>query len=388
MGRAVDQLAIFGAAPTFSAPLHVAQLYLPAFDKVEAAFRGILKRRYFTNNGPLVREFEQRLADSLGVPHVVCMTNGTMALMAMAKAFCRTGEVIVPTFTFPATVQALSWAGLKPVLCDVDLASHMLTPEFVMPLITERTEAILGVHLWGAPCATTGLEALAAKSGVKLLFDACHGMGCVWQERALAAFGDAAVLSFHATKIVSAAEGGCVVTNDSAAASELREIRTFYSANTETTVPRMNGRMSEAQAAFGLLSLDDMPENIRTNRHRYEVFQHELEAIAGVSLLALADGNNFQYVVLDIDESVCGLSRDQMMQLLKAENVFCRRHFFPGLHRLKPYATERAFPNAERLCGRLLQLPSGEPISLDAARKICELISDMIRLAPDIRGRI
>lgn len=276
MTRTMEQLALFGAEAAFPTPLHVAQLYLPAFDKVETAFRGILARRYFTNNGPLVREFEERLSEVLGIPHVIAMTNGTVALMAMAKAFCNVGEVIVPTFTFPATVQALSWAGLTPVLCDVDPLTHMLTPELVAPLLTARSEAILGVHLWGAPCAPEALSTLAVKSGVKLLFDACHGMGCMWNARPLAAFGDAAALSFHATKIVSAAEGGCVVTHDDAVADTLREIRTFYSANTATPVARMNGRMSEAQAAFGLLSLEDMPANIAANRARYDVFRKGL----------------------------------------------------------------------------------------------------------------
>ncbi len=377
---ALSHLARFGAPPLFTEQLHVAQLNLPPWERVQAAFEDILHRRYYANHGPLVRRFEEKLAEALGVAHVVCVTNGTVALMVLARALEISGEVIVPAFTFPATVQALAWAGLTPVFADVSPQTHMLTADQVTQRLSPRTAGVLGVHLWGQTCAPQALEKLAAAHNLALFFDACHAFGCTSGGRDIATFGQGAAFSFHATKIVNAMEGGGIATNDRDLAARLRSIRSFHAEESLAPVAvRMNAKMSEAQAAMGLLSLEDYSTNLETNRLCHLDYRAGLDSIAGVRMVVgdNAERNNYQYVVLEIDADEYGLDRDMLVELMQAENVICRRHFCPPAHRLpacKQYLTnaDDTLPVAERLSRSLLQLPTGNSLPPNAVERICE----------------
>jgi dTDP-4-amino-4,6-dideoxygalactose transaminase len=388
--------AAFGGVPTFDRPLHTAQLNLPQWEAAEAGFRDIFARRYFTNHGPVLIQFEQAFADYLGVAHAVCVANGTLALTIMARCVALRGEVIVPAFTFPATVQALLWAGLAPVLCDVDPESHMITAERVEPLISRHTNAILGVHLWGRPCVPVELEDLACRRGLRLMFDACHAIGCRSDDRAVGSFGDAEAFSFHATKLINAAEGGCVTTNDGRLAACMRTMRSF-SPNQEFAdiYPRLNAKMSEAQALLALHSLREVEDNVAHNRQCHSAYVSGLANLTGIKLLDYAgqDRHNYQYAVLDIDASRCALTRDQLYTLLRAENVLCRSYFHAGMHQLPPLCGDaatlaRSYPHTEGLTKRLLQLPTGQAISREDINRICELIRDMLAAGDEIRRRL
>jgi dTDP-4-amino-4,6-dideoxygalactose transaminase len=393
--KPVNELAVFGGAPAFAAPVHVAQLNLPDWQAVEESFRGIFRRRYYANNGPLVRTLDEALAEHLGVDHAVCVTNGTVGLMILARALELSGEVIVPAFTFPATAHALSWAGLTPVLCDVSVASHMITPADVVAAMSGNTTGIVGVHLWGRACDPDGLQDLATKRQLTLFFDACHAIGCTHRGRAIGGLGAGEVFSFHATKVLNGAEGGCVTTNDSRLADRLRTMRNFHARETFAPVDaRLNGKMSEAQAAMALLSLADLPRNIAANKERHRLYGERLRGVAGLSLMQYADeANNYQYIVVDVDEAACGLHRDILLRVLTAENVLCRRHFYPGLHRMAPYrgsvsARLGAFPGTERLCGRLLQLPTGQAVTPDDIERICDLLLGVVGHAEEVTARL
>lgn len=391
-----NELAIFGAPPLFDTPLHVGQLNLPAWDKIERALRGIFERQWYANHGPLVRELDHAFAGFLGVRHAVAVTNGTVALMILARALEISGEVIVPAFTFPATVQALSWAGLTPVFCDADPLTHNISAEKVRPLITPRTVAILGVHLWGRACDPDKLQELANEFGLRLIFDACHAICCTHKGRKIGGLGNAEVFSFHATKILNATEGGCITTNDDDLAARLRTIRSFHPGEKFAPVPlRINGKMSEVQAALALLSLDDIHDNAMRNRERHVEYQRVLDGMAGLSLIQYPAGetNNFQYVVVDVDDAVTGLSRDELLELLAAENVICRRYFHPGVHRMPPYRDNPNYgsldlPVTDALCQRLLILPNGQLISREDIGKIGGLLSSMLAQAPAIKTRL
>ncbi len=390
--KALRELAAFGGAPAFAQPVHVAQLNLPEWKKVEHSFREMFQRRYFANNGPLVQQLDRVFAEHLGVAHAVCVTNGTVGLMILARALELSGEVIVPAFTFPATVQALSWAGLTPILCDVSRDTHMITPATVAPRLSDRTAAILGVHVWGRACDPEGMAGLAAKHDLALFYDACHTVGCTHRGRPFGGFGDGEVFSFHATKVLNAAEGGCIATNDRRLADRLRTMRNFSASGTFADVPvRINGKMSEAQAALALLSLEELPKNIAANKSRYDRYSDGLRNLRGVSLMRYPAGeaNNHQYIVLEIDEETAGLSQRALLQLLTAENVLCRRHFFPGLHRVRPYVDSISveggdFTTTERLCRSLLQLPTGQVITHSDIDKICGLIRGILSRAEEI----
>ena len=204
---AIEDLAIFGGPPEFSTPLHVGRPNIGdrqrLFERIEAA----LDRRWLTNDGPILREFEARLAEFIGVEHCVAVSSGMTALQLAIRAAGLTGEVIVPSFTFIGTPHALLWEGLTPVFCDVDPKTHNIDPARVAELITPRTSAILGVHLWGRPCDIKALQAIAEARGLQLLFDAAHAFGCSYKGAMLGGFGAAETFSFHATKFVEFSRG-------------------------------------------------------------------------------------------------------------------------------------------------------------------------------------
>lgn len=392
MKKRVDDFAIFGGKTVFDRPLHVAQVNLPSWEEVVSAFHGIFERRYFANHGPLVRELDQRFAEFIGAKHAVCVTNGTVALIILAKALDLSGEVVVPAFTSPATVQALSWAGLTPVLCDVDSNTQMITPETMAPHISPRTSGILCVHLWARPCEPERLEAFATERGLLLFFDACHAIGRTCNGRRIGTFGAGEAFSFNATRIVNGGEGGCITTNNAQLAAKLRTIRSFHPSETFADVPmRMNGKMSEAQAALALLSLKEYPKNVTANRRRYEAYRCGLSGIPDVSLLeyGLEFDNNYQYIVVEIDPEHSGLHRDIFLNLLSAEGVICRRDFYPGIHRMLPYSTMLTttdnFPVTDWLSNRLLQLPNSQVMSEGDVDRICSLIRNIQQFAEPIR---
>ncbi len=205
MDKNLDTLAIFGGAPALDAVRHVGRPNIGDRRRLLERFNDLLDRRWLTNAGPYVQEFEQKLAALMGVEHCVAMCNGTVALEIAVRAAGLTGEVIVPSFTFVATAHALQWQEITPVFCDIDPTSYCLDPRRVEAMITPRTTGIIGVHLWGRPCDVDALTEIASRHRLKLLFDAAHAFGCSYKGRSVGGFGDAEVLSFHATKFFTTA---------------------------------------------------------------------------------------------------------------------------------------------------------------------------------------
>jgi len=266
MKTAVGDLAIFGGQPAFATPLHVGAPNLGSRDRLYQRIDEILDRRWFTNHGPCVQDFEHRLSESMGVRHCIATCNGTVALQIAIRALGLTGEVIVPSFTFIATAHALQWQSVDPVFCDIDPATHNVDPEQVAEMITPRTTGILAVHLWGRPCDTQALAKVASRHHLRLLYDASHAFGCSHQGRMIGGFGDAEVLSFHATKFVNTFEGGAIVTEDDELADKARLMSNFgFTGYDQVVHIGSNGKMSEVCAAMGLTSLESMQEFIEVN---------------------------------------------------------------------------------------------------------------------------
>lgn len=378
----MDDFALFGAPPVFSEPLPIGQLYFPSWERYETAFRGIFDRQYYTEYGPLNQQLERNLQQFLGVKHAVCVTNATVALMMLANALELKGKVILPSFTFVASAQSLSWAGLEPVFCDVDPNTHQLDLDQLTVLIDTEVTAIMGVHLWGGACQPKALAELAEKHGVQLYFDAAHAFGCEVDGVRIGNFGRAEVFSFHATEILSAAEGGCICTNDDELAARLRTMRSSAGAGKPVEVIKtVNGRMSEAQCAIALMSLEDFPENQKNNETLYHLYAERLAAIPGLRLVKPCgvSFSNYQYLVCQVDEREFGLSRDMLLDLLKAENVLARRYFYPGVHRSVPYAQElpqylNRLPNTDALGATCIQLPIGALVSAQSVEHICNIL--------------
>jgi len=279
-----DELAVFGGPPAFGEgdALHVGRPNIGDRARFLERVSGIFDRRRLTNDGPLVRELERRLADALDVPHCVAVASGTVGLQVAARALGLEGEVIMPSLTFVATAHALEWLGIRPVFGDVDAATLTLDPARAADLVTPRTRALLGVHLWGRSCAVEALERLAVDRGLRLVFDAAHAFGCTHAGRGIARFGDVSVFSFHATKVVNSFEGGALATRDAELAARARLVRNFgFAGYDEVVCLGTNGKMSEVSAAMALTSLESLDQFLAANRRNYGAYREALATVPG-----------------------------------------------------------------------------------------------------------
>jgi dTDP-4-amino-4,6-dideoxygalactose transaminase len=391
-----EDLAVCGGSPAFSDKLHIGRPNIGNRARLLERVSDILDNRWLTNNGPYVQEFEQRIADMIGVRHCVAMCNATVALEMTIRALELSGEVIVPSFTFIATAHALQWQQMTPVFCDIDPKSHNLDPARVEQMITPRTSAIIGVHLWGRSCAVEALSSIAARRGLKLLFDAAQAFGCSHKGRMIGGSGDAEVFSFHATKVINSFEGGAVVTNDDALANKIRLIRNFgFAGYDNVTRLGLNGKMTEVCAAMGLTSLDAMPEIVAGNQRNYESYREGLMGLPGISLIEYdpRERNNYHYVVIEIHPKSAPLSRDELWAVLNKENVLARKYFWPGCHRMAPYGSlypdaYLALPETERLAAQVMTLPTGQTITPEIIRNVCDIISTAFENAAEVRKRL
>ncbi|MCB8921330.1 MAG: aminotransferase class I/II-fold pyridoxal phosphate-dependent enzyme [Ardenticatenaceae bacterium] len=394
--RAWRDLAVFGGQPAFDEPLHVGRPNIGSRRQFFQQIEDILDRRQLSNDGPYVQSFERELSQLTGVKHCVAVSNATVGLEIAIRALGLTGEVIAPSMTFVATAHALQWLGITPVFCDIDPQTMNLDPTQVEVLITPQTSGIVGVHLWGRPCATEALADIARRHNLKLLYDAAHAVGCSYKGQMIGNFGDAEVFSFHATKVCNALEGGIIATHDDALAGRLRRMRNFGFMSTDNVVEEgTNGKMNEISAAMGLTSLAKLDSFIAENYFNYKTYERDLADIPGVTLTLYNEGekNNYHYIVLQVDEKQTGISRDQLILLLFAENVLARRYFYPGCHRMEPYRTLQPdaglrLPYTESLVERTLCLPTGTAVSPTDIQKICQIIRFAVENAASIRAQL
>ncbi len=388
-----DDLAIFGAKPAFDTPLHVGRPNQGDRQRLFERFNEMLDRNWLSNNGPFVQELEQKIADHIGVRHCVAMCNATVALEIAIRALEFSGEVIVPSMTFVATAHSLQWQQITPVFCDIDPTTHTLDPARVEELITPRTTGIIGVHLWGRPCEVEALAEIADRRGLRLMFDAAHAFSCSHRGRMIGGFGAAEVFSFHATKFFNTLEGGAVVTNDDQLAQKIRLMKNFGFAGVDrVTYIGTNGKMTEASAAFGLTAFERLEDIRAVNRRNHRLYGEAISDLPGVELVAYDDRelNNYQYVVFEVDEDEAGLSRDEFLAVLQAENVLARRYFYPGCHRMEPYRSYfphagLLLPQTERLTQRVFQLPTGTSVGEDEIRTIGGILRRASASADQVR---
>jgi dTDP-4-amino-4,6-dideoxygalactose transaminase len=346
----------------------------------------IFDRRWLSNDGPLVQEFERRVADHLGVKHCVAMCNGTIALEIAIRALGLEGEVIVPAYTFVATAHALQWQGITPVFADIDPVTHTLSPDAVRKMITPRTTGIIGVHLWGRAAPVEALEAVAAEHDLQLMFDAAHAFTCTHGGRKIGNFGRCEVMSFHATKFFNSFEGGAVVTNDDELARTMRLMRNFgFSGLDQVSYPGTNGKMIEIAAAMGLVNLDAIDDVIAANRANYRAYREALAGIPGVRVLEYdeRERNNFQYIIMEVTPD-CPVPRDTVIDALRAENILARRYFWPGCHKMEPYRS--LFPHAglllpatEAVAASVIVLPTGQTMDAHKIDVVAQVIRTLVQ---------
>lgn len=378
--------------PMFNQPVHVGRPNVGDRAVLAQRIDGALDRRWLTNSGPLLQEFEDRVAQIAGTAYCVATCNATNGLQIAAQA---TGlkpgdEVIIPSFTWVATAHAMDWIGLVPVFCEVDEVTGSADPQHVELLIGPRTKAILGVHVFGHPCQIEPLAKVAQRHGIPLLLDAAHAFGCSYQGKPIGGFGTAEVFSFHATKYVNSFEGGAIVTNDPEIAERARTMRTMGQDSTRDVVGRGTvGRMSEIHAAMGLTSIDAMQDFIAVNRRNDTLYRERLAPLPGVTVRqqAAEEQANYQYLVMEVDELTAGVHRDQVHRILHEHNVLSRKYFHPGCHMIEPYRSNPRrhaplpLPRTEALTERVLALPTGTSIGATEIDGICEIIADAVATA-------
>lgn len=342
----------------------------------------IFERRWFTNDGVVTKEFESRLCQYLSVKHCITVCNATAGLQLICHALELTGEVIVPAFTFVATPHAAHWEGLKPIFADVDLKSHTISTSSVESLITDKTSAIIGVHLWGQPCETDTLREIAEKARIQVVYDAAHAFGCGHKGQMIGNFGRCEVFSFHATKFFNTFEGGAIATNDDELAAKIRLMKNFGFAELDNVVHLgTNAKMSEISAAMGISMFARIDEILQKNKDNYAHYQSMFADTNGLRMLSYdhLEKTNWQYIVIEIDEKELGESRDQVFHRLRQNNIYARRYFYPGCHNMEPYKSRgdhssQNLPNTEVLCSRVLCLPTGSAIGLRDIAMIASLI--------------
>lgn len=393
--RSLNDLAIFGGRPAFQSPLHVGRPNIGNRQRFLERVNDILDNRWLTNNGPYVHELERRIEKMLGVKHCIAMCNATVGLEITIRGAGMKGEVIMPSLTFVATAHALQWQKITPVFCDIDPETYCIDPQKVESLITPRTTGIIGVHLWGRPCEIDALNEIAKARNLQLIYDAAHAFGCTHNGAMIGTNGRAEVFSFHATKFLNSLEGGAVVTNDSDLARRIRLMKNFGFDGVDNVIYNgTNGKMNEISAAMCLTSLDSIEEFVETNRCNYEQYRQMLGTLPGVNLIPYnsAERSNYQYVVAEIDETVAGFTRDQLVEVLWAENVYARRYFYPGCHRMEPYRSY--FPHAglllpvtEKVVNRVISFPTGTTIGPDEIDKICAITGLMVANHKDFQAR-
>jgi dTDP-4-amino-4,6-dideoxygalactose transaminase len=391
-----ESLALLDDSPAFAEKLHVGRPNVGDREQFLARVNDMLDRRWLTNDGPFVQDLEQRIAAYIGVRHCIAMCNATVALEIAVRALGLTGEVIVPSYTFIATAHALQWQQITPVFADICEENHNLDPDAVERMITPRTTGIIGVHIWGRACDAHALTEIARRRNLRLMFDAAHAFGCSHNGRMIGNNGDCEVFSFHATKFFNTLEGGAVVTNDDGLAQKMRLMRNFGFAGYDNVIYiGTNGKMNEVSAAMGLTNLDFVDDMIEINRRNWQAYQEGLADVPGLTLLRYSERErvNYQYVVVEVDSNVAGLSRDELVSILHAENVIARKYFWPGCHRMEPYRS--LYPHAglllpvtERVAERVLLLPTGSTVDTKAVGTICRILRETVAPREPVQPRL
>jgi dTDP-4-amino-4,6-dideoxygalactose transaminase len=392
----IEDLALFGGSPAFTRTLHVGRPNIGNRQRLLSRINDMLDRRWLTNKGPYVQEFEERLAEFIGVKHCIAVCNATIGLELATRAVGMIGEVIVPSFTFIATAHALQWQEITPVFCDINPATHNIDPQRIEDMITPRTTGIVGVHVWGRPCDIDALAEIAHDHNLSLIFDAAHALGCSYQGKMIGNFGNAEVFSFHATKFFNTFEGGAITTNDDELAEKIRLMKNFGFAGRDNVIYiGTNGKMNEASAAMGLTGLESLDEFVRVNYRNYQTYQEVFADMPGFEMIAYDENEkrNYQYIIVEVDESVTGISRDQLVEILHAENVLARRYFYPGCHEMEPYRSYfphagLLLPETEKLTQRVMSLPTGTAIEPEDIHKIGHIIRFVVEHSEEITARL
>lgn len=361
-------------------PILVTKSSIPAFEEYTEEIKDIWNTHWLSNMGIKHQKLEAELKRYLQADYLTLCTNGHLALETAIQAMQLTGEVITTPFTFASTTHAIVRCGLTPVFCDIKEDTYTIDENKIEELITERTSAILPVHVYGNVCNLEKIEQIALKYGLKVIYDAAHTVGVTYQGKGIGSFGDASVFSFHATKVFNTIEGGAICCKDITLHERFYSIKNF-GMNTEGEVIGLGGnaKMNEFQAAMGLCNLRHLTENIEKRKQIVNRYRKHLQEISGITFVDEQDKvqHNYAYFPILVDQKQYGMNRDEVCDLLKEANIFARKYFYPltsefGCYR-KLFPIQRT-PIAERIAEGILTLPLYPDLEWSIVDQICEII--------------
>ncbi len=364
--------------------IFVTKPYLPPKEEYMEYLNHIWESRHLTNNGKLLLEFVKRLGTLMGVEQCLPMANGHMALEMTIQAFDLTGEVITTPYTFASTTHAIVRNGLTPVFCDIKESDCTMDPEKIESLITDKTSAIIPVHVYGMPCDVEAIEAIAKKHNLKVIYDAAHAFGETIDGRNIAQFGDASMFSFHATKCFTSIEGGCSVVKNPEIMLRVYQLQNFGIMNEESVVfVGGNAKMNEFQAAMGLCNIDHFEENTLKRKAVVEHYVEKLEGIDGLRFFDYKSDSitfNYSYFPIFIDEKKYGMTRDALYDYLLEHKVHARKYFYPITSEFECYKNcgfRGDVSTAKRLSESVLTLPLYVDLDLEIVDEICDLLRNV-----------
>ncbi|MBI4731717.1 MAG: DegT/DnrJ/EryC1/StrS family aminotransferase [Chloroflexi bacterium] len=385
--------AILGGKPAFPELVQMVRPVLPSFSEMAGDVENILSTGMVTK-GRFMREFEQALSVHLGVKHAVAVSSCTSGMMLTHKALELSGDVIVPSFTFMATVSALVWAGLCPIFVDVDRATNNLDPAAAEAAITPQTTAIIAVHQFGNPADIVALEEIANRHSLKLIFDAAHGAGACYQGVPVGKQGTAQIFSLSPTKLLISGEGGIVATNSDDLAAKIRMGREYGNdGNYDSAFAGLNARMPEFNALLGMRSLENLEAAAQHRNETVALFQEVLGRLPGIGFQQVRAGDRHSYreLSITIESDSFGLTRDELALALAAENIDTRKYYQPPIHMqtaYRSYYDGRPLPNTDWLSSHSLSLPMWSNMSTDVSLGICETIQRLHENAPLIHKKV
>lgn len=355
---------------------------LPDLEEFHALLKEIWESKWITNNGSFHKRLEAALAEYLKVPYVSLFTNGTLPLITALQALRVTGEVITTPYSFVATTHSLWWNGIKPVFVDIDPATGNLDPSRIEAAITPKTTAIMPVHVYGKPCDTETIQAIADKYGLKVIYDAAHAFGVEVNGRSILEAGDMSTLSFHATKVYNTIEGGALVMHDAKTKQRIDYLKNFgFAGETEVVAPGINSKVDEMRAAYGLLNLGQVDDAIAARRKVAVAYRKALRGVPGLRFFDDMPGvrHNYSYFPVFIDAEEYGMTRDELYFKMKEAGVLGRRYFYPlisefSTYRGLPSATKENLPQAHKMADSVICLPMHHALSEEDIQRVISLI--------------
>ncbi|MDG5766707.1 DegT/DnrJ/EryC1/StrS family aminotransferase [Balneolales bacterium ANBcel1] len=350
----------------------VTKPFLPPKEEYQAYLDEIWERTWLTNNGPLVKKFEQKMASYLGFNSLIYVSSGTTALQLAIRALDLKGEIITTPFSFVATTNSILWEGCKPVFTDIDPKTLNIDPSQIEESITADTSAILATHVFGNPCDIDAISRIAEKHDLKVIYDAAHCFGTKYKGQSVLNYGDISTISFHATKVFHSIEGGGIVCQNEKLAERVASLRNFgYNTNAEHANPGINGKNSEFHAAMGLCNLKYADQLLSEREHQYLTYVKLLMDL-DIQLQEPESGTKINYsyfpILFENEETLL-----EMIKRLEANGFYPRRYFHPSLSEL-PYLKKQDTPVSQSVSKRILCLPMFNGLNLQDQKKMCRLL--------------